>query len=245
MNTKPFLVLTLLTGLSSSAFAQFEPVTNRVSQSFSALAQTLTQVITNYTVNLPIPDNNASGVTSTKDFSSSISRIGDVNVTLKINGNFNGDIFGYLSHGSGYSVLLNRVGRVAGNDLGYGDGGVNITLDDTASNGDIHIYRLKLSGSHSTALGGPLSGLWSPDGRTADPALVRDTDPRGAFLSSFYNTDPNGKWTLFLADLAPGGTSTLESWGLEITTIPEPANWALMVLGGFVLLFASRNWKKA
>jgi len=126
MKTKTFLTFTLISGLCSSALAQsFEPVTNRVGQSFSALAQTLTQVITNYAVNLPIPDNNASGIISTKDFvAPSIDRIGDVNVTLKISGNFNGDLFGFLTHNSGYSVLLNRVGRIAGNDLGYGDGGV-------------------------------------------------------------------------------------------------------------------------
>lgn len=246
MKTKSILSAALLLGVCSSASAQsFEPITNRVGQSFSALALTVTQVITNYAINLPIPDNNPSGLASTKDFTSTIDRIGDVNVTMKISGNFNGDLVGYLTHSSGFSVLLNRVGRVAGNDLGYDDGGANVKFDDSASNGDIHSYRVKLGGSANAALTGSLLGSWAPDGRSADPGLVRDTDSRTAFLDSFYSLNPNGKWTLFLADLSPGGTSTLDSWGLEITVIPEPADWALMTLGGFVLLFASRNWRRS
>src|SRR2546428_13168220 len=71
------------------------------------------------TVNLGIPDNDASGVPSTLQFpSAQIDRITDVNVTLNISGNFNGDLYGYLSVGSGLSRLLNRTGRTAANRLG-------------------------------------------------------------------------------------------------------------------------------
>jgi hypothetical protein len=46
--------------------------------------------------------------------------------------------------------------------------------------------------------------------------LVTDLDPRTAFLSSFKGLDPNGEWTLFVADLSAGNISTLVSWGLNI-----------------------------
>jgi subtilisin-like proprotein convertase family protein len=247
MKTKPFICAALTLGISTSAFAQSisEPTTNNVAKSANSLSQTLLlTTTTNYLVNLPVPDNSPSGLVSSKDFSSPITRLGSVNVTLNISGNFNGDLFGYLSHDSGFSVLLNREGRSATSNLGYGDGGFNVTLSDGAANGDIHTYRLRLSGNNNTPINGPLTGTWQPDGRNIDPGSVLDTSARTAFLNSFYTLNPNGKWTLFLADLAPGGTSTLVSWGLEVTTIPEPSNIALMILGGFGLLFGSRRFRK-
>lgn len=247
MKTKSFLGLITAVSVSGSALAQTvsEPATNAVQSAFSLTQKLLDVTSTNYLVNLPIPDNNASGVVSTKEFASSITRIGDVNVTLKIAGSFNGDLYAYLSHGSGFSVLLNRVGRTASNDLGYGDAGFDVLLDDDAANGDIHTYRLKLTGDEKASIGGALTGNWAPDLRSADPGVVTDADARNTPLFSFYNQDPNGKWTLFLADMSAGGTSTLTSWGLEVTAIPEPSNVALFVLGGFLLLATSRYRKRA
>jgi hypothetical protein len=48
------------------------------------------------------------------------------------------------------------------------------------------------------------------------------------------NLGANSTWTLYLADLAAGGgTSQLTSWGLsfDITAVPEPATWALLIFG--------------
>lgn len=207
----------------------------------SAIPTVLTES-TNFLVNLPIPDNSPSGIASTMDVTSSIDRIGDLNVSLRVSGGFNGDLYGYLSHDSGFSVLLNRVGRTSTDQLGYGDAGFDVLFDDSAVNGDIHTYRLKLSGNTTFI---PVTGTWAPDARTADPATVTSGDPRTAFLNSFYTADPSGKWTLFLADLSPGGSSTLVSWGLEITQIPEPSQVALLLAGGFMLLFATQRWRKS
>ena len=42
----------------------------------------------------------------------------------------------------------------------------------------------------------------------------------------------DGTWTLFFADDASGGgTSTLNSWSLGITAVPEPVNVALAFFG--------------
>jgi subtilisin-like proprotein convertase family protein len=51
---------------------------------------------------------------------------------------------------------------------------------------------------------------------------VLDTSARTAYLSNFNGLDPNGQWTLFIADLAAGDRATLVRWGLEIE--PERAN---------------------
>jgi hypothetical protein len=41
--------------------------------------------------------------------------ITDVNVGLQLSGGWNGDLYAYLVHSSGFAVLLNRVGRGTGN----------------------------------------------------------------------------------------------------------------------------------
>jgi hypothetical protein len=47
--------------------------------------------------------------------------------------------------------------------------------------------------------------------------------------------NPNGSWTLFLADLDMGDQSTLTQWGVVITAVPEPSTFALLGLGGLIV----------
>ena len=155
--------------------------------------------------------------------------ITDVQVSLTIAGGFNGDLYGYLVHDNGFAVLLNRVGRTDGNSVGYSDGGMNVTL--SANGNDIHDYA-----AHSPTLdGGQLTGDWAADGRNVNPQTVLDTDAQTALLGSFNGTDPNGPWTLFLADLDFGQQASLVQWSVIVSAIPEPSTWTLMGLGGFAL----------
>ncbi len=167
-------------------------------------------------VNISIPDGLSTGRASVTNITSLIGGLTDVNVTLNVSGGWNGDLYAYLVHDSGFAVLLNRAGKRAADSLGYDDAGFNVTLDDQAANGDIHSYRLTLSTNHNTPLGGPLTGTWAPDGRTNDPANVLDTHPRTDLLGSFNGLNPNGEWVLFVADDASGDISTLVSWSLEL-----------------------------
>ena len=78
-----------------------------------------------------IPDNDASGVA----FSFNLSpgeplAITDVTVDLNIAGGWNGDLYAYLSHGSGFSVLLNRIGSTAANPGGSGVSGMNVEFSE-------------------------------------------------------------------------------------------------------------------
>ena len=190
-----------------------------------------------YSANFAIPDNSLLGVSDTRTFISSIAAITEVRAALNIAGAptagdaFNGDFYAYLTHSSGFAVLLNRTGRTAANSFGYSDSGFNLTFDDSPAGTDVHSYQLTANPG-----GGTLTGIWGSDGRNVAPSTALVTTPRTAFLTSFNHLDPNGGWTIFVADVSSGGTSRLVSWGLEIsgnTAIPEPSSslYAILLTG--------------
>jgi hypothetical protein len=86
-------------------------------------------------------------------------------------------------------------------------------------------------------------GTWQPDGRAIGPlsaGLVFDSASRSLLLNSFNGADPNGTWSLFIADVSSGGEGTLVNWGLSITAVPEPAS-GFLVIGGLAALW----WRTA
>jgi len=167
-------------------------------------------------VNLAIPDGNPAGVTDARtNITSDIAHITSLQVQLNIASDFNGDLYVYLRHGSGLTVLLNRPGRTAANPYGYDDAGFNVTFSDSATN-DVHSYRLITT----PPKGLPLTGTWQPDARYTDPTAVTDASLRTTFLSEFDGLPARGAWVLFLAGLEYGGTDTLNSWTLQITGTP-------------------------
>lgn len=178
-------------------------------------------------INAAIPDGQPAGVSDGQTVASGINQIAAVAVSLNISGNFNGDLYCHLQFNNALAVLLNRSGRTAANPFGYDDSGFSLTLSDTAAAGNIHTYR----GVVTPGAGLPLTGTWQPDGRITSPASVLETDPALAGLSGFNGMNPNGQWTLFVADLSSGGTSVLNSWGLIITAVPEPSVSALATFG--------------
>ncbi len=187
-------------------------------------------------INAAIPDGDGAGYSDTRILSGLTDEIADVNVTLNISGGYNGDLYGYLVHDSGFAVLLNRIGRTSTDEFGSSGSGLSVTLDDQAGGNDIHLAPY--------LPGAVRSGTWTPDGRETDPANVLDTDSRTATLASFNGADPNGSWTLFLADLSAGDQSTLVSWGLEISTVPEPTTWALLAFASLTGTVGAGRWVK-
>jgi subtilisin-like proprotein convertase family protein len=185
-------------------------------------------------VNQPIPDGSSSGLISVLDVSGLPPELTGIRVHLTLtpgaDGGFAGDLFVTLQHGSGLSVLLNRPGSRADQPFGYGDSRTfDLSLRDLASH-DIHDYRLPITGSAVVPLSISLTGEWQPDGRTGDPGVNPWVSPRSAMLDVFEGKDPNGTWTLFLADLSLGGGYDLKTWSLEITAVPEP-EWAVVAAG--------------
>lgn len=173
-----------------------------------------------------IPDNNPAGVGFNFNLSDPATVIQNVSITLNLSGGYNGDVYAYLSHGSGFSVLLNRVGRSAANDSGYNNAGFAVTLSGSALP-DIHQYQSQAPVYNG---GGQLTGTFAADGRNIDPASAGtafDTASRSSLLSSFNGINPNGTWTLFFVDRAFGNTETLNSFSVAVTAVPEPAQTGL------------------
>lgn len=189
---------------------------------------------------LTIPDANATGVSDARTVVGAALQIISLAVRFEASGTYNGDLYLTLQHNSGFSVLLNRPGRSSGNSFGYSDAGLNVTFSDSASNGDVHTYR----DIFTPPAASPLTGIWQPDGRLEDPSISLTTSHRSAFLNSFAGKDASGEWTLFAADLSAGGQTQILSWGLDITVVPEPSEFALAtsaVLGALALARAHKR----
>ena len=186
-----------------------------------------------WNVSTVIPDNDEVGLSDTHTVAiPQINQIENVAVTVLVTGGWNGDLYAYLVHDSGFAVLLNRPGRSLANPDGSATQSMAVRFEDSATL-DIHTG-LPMSG-------GLFSGAYQPDGRTTDPLLVLDTDPRTAMLASFTGLDPSGSWTLFVADQSAGFQSTLQSWSLEITGVPESGSAVIGMVSGIGLLIRRRR----
>ncbi len=160
-----------------------------------------------------VPDNNPSGWSDTRNVTTMpAGTLQSVAVDLHLTGGWNGDLYAYLVHDSGFSVLLDRVGPGA---FGYGDAGMDVTLASVGSYGTVQ-------GNIGTYGGGFVpTGVWNPDNTSGS-------------LGSFVGTSPNGSWSLFIADLSGGSVTTVQSWGLQmdIVAVPEVETWVAAALAG-------------
>ena len=195
---------------------------------------------TSWTGTQAIPDNDGSGLAYHFSVSEAASSITDVAVTLDVSGGYNGDIYAYLSHGDGFAVLLNRVGRTSTSEYGYSTLGFLVTLTGSAT-ADIHNYQA-LSPTYNE--NGQLIGTWAADGRDVNPTAAFDTTPRTATLDSFNGLSASGDWTLYFRDASPSGISTLEGWSVDITAVPEPVNVGLTIFAvAGIVVGGGRAWR--
>lgn len=194
---------------------------------------------TNITVNTSVPDNNPSGLANGFNLSGLPGTINNLSLSLNVSGGYNGDLFAYLTGPGGYAVLLNRVGLTAANPNGYANSGFALTF--ITGGPDIHTYG---AGSFTTNGAGQITGNWGADGRNISPlasGAVFDLTGRTALLNSFLGISPNGAWGLFIGDYANGDISTLLSYSLTLTTVPEPGTLALGAAGALAAYLFRRR----
>jgi hypothetical protein len=178
-----------------------------------------------------ISDGSSVGITSiaTVSGSGNIASSGDnVSVTLNLSGGNIGDLVAYLRFNGVTVQLLNRPGT-SGNPLVLGYTG----------NSSFTFYPVTLSDGNVTSVdsygGGSISSIvsFNPSAGSA------------GFQAFNSLSSVSGNWTLFFADLSGGdgaNVTTLNSWSLNITAVPEPVNLALGILGGVVAMAALRKF---
>jgi subtilisin-like proprotein convertase family protein len=179
-----------------------------------------------------ITDEDLNGLSSTITLSAPSSEITSVSLTLDIAGApiaYNGDYYAYLQFGSGLIVLLNSIDSSIV-PFGSPGSGINVTLIDGNPN----------IGTAPYSAGQPLTGTYSPQGGGASTG--------SSLGNTFDGMNPNGSWTLFIADESPGGVGELVDWSLDVTAnttssvgVPDNGStWALLVLGGLGMAVFAR-----
>lgn len=191
-----------------------------------------------------IGDPPSAGLARVLDLSTPANEITDITLTLDIanapgSTAWNGDFYVQLTSPQGtVAVALNQPGVGSPGDAGYGDMGLNITINDSAG-ADIHNYQTV---AYTLSGAGQLTGAWQSDGRTSPTSPTR-----GAQLGSLLGQDPNGAWTLLVADESSGNQGRLVGWGVSgvgITAVPEPAaggSVTALALGALACLLAGRR----
>jgi subtilisin-like proprotein convertase family protein len=163
-----------------------------------------------------IPDGNPVGVKfvgTVSDIPAGFT-VSGLTVGLNISGGYNGDLYAYLVAPNGtLVVLLNQPGVSVD---GWGASGAGM------GNGSVNSFMLSDSGN--TSIQNETSG-----------SVLLGTYSAAGSLVSFNGSVADGTWTLYFADLSSGGgTSTLDSWSLNIEAVPEPVNVALGIFGGLL-----------
>lgn len=164
-----------------------------------------------FNVHTYIPDGNAVGLPAPGKVSGLSGVISSISLGINLTGGYNGDLFAYLEAPNGATVaLFNQPGVTENDPFGFGGSGLAITLSAAGTS--------KFQTANET------------------PGLVvtGDFQPTGSF-ATLNDLDPNGTWTLFVADLADGGgLAELNTWSLNIGTVPaavpEPGQGTGMAL---------------
>jgi subtilisin-like proprotein convertase family protein len=182
------------------------------------------QVFVNNTpINIPAAD--TSGPADVFPSSINVSGLGTslTGITLDLFGyshEFSPDVQILVESPQGTRVLL----------MGLGSGGlpqpsINLTFDDAAS-GFLPMEQPITSGSYKPTLHNPTPSAFEAPGPT-------DTGSWTTTLSSFHGENPNGVWKLWAEDFATQDVGSISGgWGVNMTAVPEPHEYAMMAAVG-------------
>lgn len=149
-------------------------------------------------VGVGIPDNNTTGVTSTM-FSQASGPLTDLNVSVKINHTWVGDLFVQLRHvdTNKSTAIIDRPG-VPAISFGCSGDNVDVTLDDSAAN--------------------PVENACA----ASVPAISGTLRPNNALTTFFNGDDAGGLWEMKVIDSAGSDVGTFVNWCLIPTTGGSP-----------------------
>ncbi len=145
---------------------------------------------------IPIPDDDAVGVSSIINVSGLTGPVGKVTVALYLTQTFNGDLVISLEGPNGDEVVLSQNNGSDSDNFGTGcpAGSDDVVFDDASATSIVGFYPGDLN---------PIVGVFSPQ----------------EALSAFNLIDGNGDWTLHVADVGPADLGNIECWSISI----EPA----------------------
>jgi subtilisin-like proprotein convertase family protein len=178
-----------------------------------------------------IPDNNATGASSTIVVPDSFS-ITDITVTLNsLTHTYVGDLIATLTHvDTGTTVsLFNRIGRVsaAGDASNFGG---NYSFNDAFTG---NIWAVAASGGSSFVIP---SGNYFPTGAGSSTLVPMLTSLSGELSS--------GTWRLTISDNVADDTGALGSWALNLQGTPIPESSSVLGLLALGLLGAGAALKR-
>ncbi|HET9316714.1 MAG TPA: M36 family metallopeptidase [Vicinamibacteria bacterium] len=146
--------------------------------------------------NLPIPDNNPTGVTDTMVIAAG-GPITDLNVSITASHTWVGDLIFTLTNTttSTSAIVIDRPG-VPASTFGCSNDNIQVIMDDEGANGPVEVMCA-----------------------TTPPALFGSPTPNNP-LTVFDSQALAGTWTIRAADVVGSDTGTLQEWCLLPTTIP-------------------------
>jgi MYXO-CTERM domain-containing protein len=170
-----------------------------------------------------IPDNSPAGVsgllTATNVGSPTISSFNSL--TIRMGHTWAGDLVITLTSPAGTTADV-----IVGNSGNFGS-----SSSSTAPG--LADYTFVIGGGALTAVSGLIPAGTYGTFSAANGTVVAP-GATGLSFAAFNGENLNGNWTLTARDLAAGDTGTIDSWSMDITSVPTPGALALVGLGGLV-----------
>jgi subtilisin-like proprotein convertase family protein len=201
----------------------------------------------------PFPDNGYDGTLSSMeqfllDVSTEDDEIVSVEMSLWLAHGAVGEVFAKLESPQGTRIaVINRPG--GGEESGDSTGATGNNSNFGPADDPVELLFYDSASVSAEQIGVGLGGdeVVGVDGSAVtDYAPAPDGSADTGGFAAYVGEDPNGSWTLYLADTAitlmgGGQGGMLHRWELRIETIPEPATLALLGMGGALLAARRRS----